>query len=65
MSYESSQLLSEYLLMHYGTEEQLMPWDFDPKKGSASPFGPLAIFQMLKSKTHLISGAQWDAQHSN
>jgi hypothetical protein len=28
MSYESDQLLSEYLLMHYGTDEQLMPWGF-------------------------------------
>jgi putative 4-mercaptohistidine N1-methyltranferase len=29
-SYESDQVLSEYLLMHYGTQEQLMPWSFGP-----------------------------------
>ena len=42
--------------MHYGTDEQLMPWDFGPKKRSASPSVPLAIFQMLKSKAALDLG---------
>ncbi len=37
MSYESDQLLSEYLLMHYGTDEQLMPWDFGPKDAIGFP----------------------------
>ncbi len=31
--YENSKLLGEYLLFHYGKEEDLMPWDFGPKGG--------------------------------
>jgi hypothetical protein len=31
-TYETDQLLNEYLLMHYGTEQQLMPWGFGPKE---------------------------------
>lgn len=37
MSYESDQLLSEYLLMHYGTDQQLMPWGFGPKDAIGFP----------------------------
>ncbi|MCP5537327.1 MAG: putative 4-mercaptohistidine N1-methyltransferase [Akkermansiaceae bacterium] len=37
MSYESDQLLSEYLLMHYGTDEQLMPWGFGPSEAIGFP----------------------------
>ncbi len=28
--YETDRLLSEYLLFHYGTREELLPWDFGP-----------------------------------
>ena len=28
--YETDQALSEYLLMHYGTDAELMPWPFGP-----------------------------------
>lgn len=37
MSYESDQLLSEYLLMHYGSDAQLMPWGFGPKGAIGFP----------------------------
>lgn len=32
-SYESSQLLGEYLLFHYGSKEDLMPWTNGPAHG--------------------------------
>jgi putative 4-mercaptohistidine N1-methyltranferase len=37
MSYESDQLLNEYLLMHYGTDTELMPWNFGPKDAIGFP----------------------------
>jgi len=44
MSYESDQLLSEYLLMHYGTDEQLMPWGFGPKDAIGFPIRTVGHF---------------------
>lgn len=44
MSYESDQLLSEYLLMHYGTDEQLMPWGFGPKDAIGFPVRTVTHF---------------------
>lgn len=35
--YESDQLLSEYLLMHYGNDQELMPWGFGPKDAIGFP----------------------------
>lgn len=29
--YESAKLLSEYLLFHYGSDQEVLPWDFGPK----------------------------------
>lgn len=43
-TYESDQLLNEYLLMHYGTDEQLMPWDFGPKGAINFPVRTVAHF---------------------
>lgn len=31
--YETPKLLAEYLLFHYGTEQEVFPWDFGPKEG--------------------------------
>ncbi|MGB2401806.1 MAG: putative 4-mercaptohistidine N1-methyltransferase [Akkermansiaceae bacterium] len=35
--YESDQALSEYLLMHYGTDAELMPWPFGPADAIGFP----------------------------
>lgn len=43
-SYESNQLLNEYLLMHYGSEDVLMPWDFGPKGALHFPVRTAAHF---------------------
>jgi putative 4-mercaptohistidine N1-methyltranferase len=29
--YESDKLLQEYLLFHYGSAEEILPWDFEPR----------------------------------
>lgn len=44
MSYESDKLLSEYLLMHFGTDAQLMPWDFGPKAAIGFPTRTVSHF---------------------
>lgn len=44
MSYESDQLLSEYLLMHYGTDELLMPWSFGPNEAIGFPIRTVGYF---------------------
>ncbi len=31
--YESDRLLGEYLLFHYGSNDEVMPWEFGPKNG--------------------------------
>jgi putative 4-mercaptohistidine N1-methyltranferase len=43
-SYESDQLLHEYLLMHYGTDQQLMPWQFGPKEAIGFPARTVSHF---------------------
>ena len=35
--YEDQTILSEYLSFHYGSPEQLMPWDFGPKSSTGFP----------------------------
>ncbi len=35
--YEDSKVLGEYLLFHYGRDEDLMPWDFGPGNGLGFP----------------------------
>jgi putative 4-mercaptohistidine N1-methyltranferase len=35
--YETSKLLEEYLLLHYGTEDQILPWSFGPKQALEFP----------------------------
>lgn len=44
MSYESDQLLSEYLLMHYGSDHDLMPWAFGPAEAIGFPVRTVARF---------------------
>ncbi len=36
-TYESEEILAQYLLFHYGTPEQQMPWDFGPTDGLNFP----------------------------
>ncbi|NWK55546.1 putative 4-mercaptohistidine N1-methyltransferase [Verrucomicrobiaceae bacterium N1E253] len=43
-SYESDQLLNEYLLMHYGSDEQVMPWSFGPQEALHFPVRTVARF---------------------
>ena len=31
--YETERLLNEYLLFHYGADDEVLPWDFGPKDG--------------------------------
>ena len=42
--YETDQLLSEYLLMHYGSDEELMPWGFGPKDAIGFPIRTVSHF---------------------
>jgi len=42
--YESDTLLSEYLLMHYGSREQLMPWKFGPSSATGFPARTVGYF---------------------
>ena len=35
--YETSKLLEEYLLLHYGTPDQILPWSFGPKEALEFP----------------------------
>ena len=35
--YETDEALSEYLLFHYGTAEQLLPWAFGPREALDYP----------------------------
>jgi len=35
--YETSKLLEEYLLLHYGTSEQVLPWSFGPHEALEFP----------------------------
>lgn len=41
--YETSQLLCEYLLFHYGTPSEVLPWDFGPE--NALGFAARAVSQ--------------------
>ncbi len=42
--YESDQLLSEYLLMHYGKHQELMPWGFGPAAAIGFPTRTVGYF---------------------
>jgi putative 4-mercaptohistidine N1-methyltranferase len=46
--YESPKLLAEYLLFHYGTEEEVLPWALGPKD---------ALGFAVRSVTHLLDPA--------
>lgn len=56
MTYESDQFLSEYLLMHYGTEKQLMPWSFGPKEAIGFPKRTVSHFPAGEVKNALDLG---------
>jgi putative 4-mercaptohistidine N1-methyltranferase len=36
-TYESPQMLADYLLFHYGEDQDVMPWDFGPKDALQYP----------------------------
>ena len=42
--YETDLLLSEYLLMHYGSDSELMPWKFGPKEAIGFPMRTVSYF---------------------
>lgn len=46
--YETDRLLKEYLLLHYGTEEQVLPWGFGPKE--ALEFPARCVTQLVNPK---------------
>ena len=56
MSYESDQLLSEYLLMHYGCDADLMPWSFGPSTAIGFPTRTVAHFPNTQSTRALDLG---------
>ena len=43
--YETPKLLAEYLLFHYGTEQEVLPWDFGPK--GALGFAVRSVTELL------------------
>lgn len=43
--YETPKLLAEYLLFHYGAEEEVLPWDFGPK--AALGFAERSVTRLL------------------
>lgn len=43
--YETPKLLAEYLLFHYGTEDEILPWGFGPK--DALNFAVRSVTQLL------------------
>jgi len=55
--YETDQLLSEYLLMHYGTDAQLMPWSFGPSDAIGFPARTVSYFPEEKCDRALDLGA--------
>lgn len=44
-TYESPQMLADYLLFHYGEDQDVMPWDFGPKDALQYPARCAAICQ--------------------
>ena len=61
--YEDSKLLGEYLLFHYGKDEDIMPWTLDPKAACTFPKEPLmnwlipAIYLPSKSTRICCAGS--------
>lgn len=54
--YETEQLLSEYLLMHYGSDEQLMPWKFGPVDALGFPRRTVGYFPETQASRALDLG---------
>ena len=54
--YETDQALSEYLLMHYGTDAELMPWPFGPADAIGFPSRTVAYFPEKKASRGLDIG---------
>ena len=42
--YESRRLLDEYLLFHYGSPEEVLPWDFGPAEALGFPVRTVTAF---------------------
>ena len=43
--YETERLLNEYLLFHYGADDEVLPWDFGPK--DALGFAKRSVFELI------------------
>jgi len=56
MSYESAKLLNEYLLMHYGSKEDLMPWEFGPANAIGFPARTVGHFSQANCTRALDLG---------
>lgn len=46
--YESTKLLDEYLLFHYGRPEEVLPWDFGPR--AALDFPMRTVHELIDAK---------------
>lgn len=46
--YETPKLLAEYLLFHYGTDDEVLPWAFGPK--NALGYAKRSVTELLDSK---------------
>jgi putative 4-mercaptohistidine N1-methyltranferase len=53
--YETRRLLDEYLLFHYGSAEELLPWQFGPS--SALDFAKRTVTELLAKELLPASGA--------
>ena len=51
-NYESKKLLEEYLLLHYGSDKEVLPYDFGPKEALGFPARAVGLFdfETLSSK---------------
>ncbi|MGB1260973.1 MAG: methyltransferase domain-containing protein, partial [Akkermansiaceae bacterium] len=54
--YETDALLNEYLLMHYGSDEDVMPWGFGPKSGLGFTHRTVAHFPQVPCRRALDLG---------
>ncbi|MFK7909705.1 MAG: putative 4-mercaptohistidine N1-methyltransferase [Akkermansiaceae bacterium] len=52
--YETDRLLSEYLLMHFGSDEDLMPWSFGPAEAIGFPVRTCGHFPEKSNHTRAL-----------
>ena len=51
--YESKKLLSEYLLFHFGNQEEILPWSFGPHNSLNFPVRTVAHFSNINSNNNV------------